>query len=293
MTYHSNICVGYGKSHASFGEILQGRLPQEEDFLVTLPIDMWSICNLTCIKRHGPLVINCEYSKSSSVAKRLLDKLRILFGYEITISFSRNIPVGKGLSSSTADMLSTIRAMQEVFGFLLREMTISEIFAEIEPHDGLMYKSCVVYNHRKGRLIKDLVYIPEYWIIAIDFGGEINTIEYNEVVTFDGAMLKTYSDLLTDLDDAFIAKDELRIAHVASRSSELHLTIHRWEEKLAVFKATAEFNPIGIVNTHSGTCLGLIYPRKKATREISDLAERIQQKFNRRVFVTNTLKLLL
>jgi uncharacterized protein involved in propanediol utilization len=118
MNFHSNISVGYGKAHSSFGELLQGRLKGDVDFLVTLPIDMWSICNLTSIRRNGPLVINCEYFKSARVAEMLLDKLGIKDGYELTISFSRNIPVGKGLSSSTADMLSTIRALQEVFGFL-------------------------------------------------------------------------------------------------------------------------------------------------------------------------------
>jgi uncharacterized protein involved in propanediol utilization len=93
--FSSNIFVGYGKSHASFGEILQGRLSSNTDFLVTLPIDLWSICNLTAVKRRGPLVINCEYSKSKQVAEMLLQKLAIVEGYEITISFSRNIPVGK------------------------------------------------------------------------------------------------------------------------------------------------------------------------------------------------------
>jgi len=42
--------------------------------------------------------------------------------------------------------------MQEISGFLLREKTICEIFASIEPHDGLMYK-------RRGELIQDPVYI--------------------------------------------------------------------------------------------------------------------------------------
>ena len=66
--FESNILTGYGKSHASFGELLQGRLSDNRDFLVTLPIDLWSICNLTAVKRMGPLVINCEYSKSKKVA---------------------------------------------------------------------------------------------------------------------------------------------------------------------------------------------------------------------------------
>ena len=293
MIFHSNISVGYGKSHSSFGEILQGRLSGEVDFLVTLPIDMWSICNLTAIRRFGPLVINCEYFKSAKVAEMLLDKLGITEGYEITISFSRNIPVGKGLSSSTADMLSTIRALQEIFGFLLREKTISDIFTQIEPHDGLMYKSCVVYNQRKGQLIKELIYIPQFWIIAIDFGGQINTVEYNAKLQFTPDVLEKYDSLLRKLEDAFSRKDEVKIAQCATESTALHLLAHQNELKLNVFNTCSKFNPLGVVNTHSGTCLGLVYSQKKSLDEINSIASEIEKEYRLPVFITKTLKLLL
>jgi uncharacterized protein involved in propanediol utilization len=293
MNFHSNISVGYGKAHSSFGELLQGRLKGDVDFLVTLPIDMWSICNLTSIRRNGPLVINCEYFKSARVAEMLLDKLGIKDGYELTISFSRNIPVGKGLSSSTADMLSTIRALQEVFGFLLREKTISEIFTSIEPHDGLMYKSCVVYNHRKGELIEELVYIPEYWLIAIDFGGEINTIEYNAKLNFTPEIIAQYDQLLHDLEQAFAEQNDAQIAACATGSTALHLNFHQHPKKLQVFNERGDFEPLGVVNTHSGTCLGFLYPKAKTLKEINALAEQIQSRYNLPVFVTNTLKLLI
>lgn len=293
MNFHSNISVGYGKAHSSFGELLQGRLKGDVDFLVTLPIDMWSICNLTSIRRNGPLVINCEYFKSARVAEMLLEKLGIKDGYELTISFSRNIPVGKGLSSSTADMLSTIRALQEVFGFLLREKTISEIFTSIEPHDGLMYKSCVVYNHRKGELIKELLYIPEYWLVAIDFGGEINTIEYNAKLNFTPEIIEQYDNLLKELEKAFTEQDDLKIAQCATGSTELHLNFHQHPKKLQVFNERDEFKPLGVVNTHSGTCLGFLYPKSKPLKEINAIAEQIHSRYNLPIFVTNTLKLLI
>jgi len=293
LGFRSNIAVGYGKSHASFGEIVQGRRSDGKDLLVTLPIDMWSICNLTAIERRGPLVINCEFSKSKKVAKMLLDKLGVAKGYEITISFSRNIPIGKGLSSSTADMLSTVRALQEIFGFLLREKTISEIFTEIEPHDGLMYKSCVMYDHRKGELIKELLYIPQYWVIALDVGGEVSTVEYNDKLDFTPAILKRYDGLIEEMEAAFAEKDDERIAKIATGSTELHQQMVQDEVKQRIISGVGKFQPMGIVNTHSGTCLGLLFPKSMSLQQIDDIAVKVNEHFDLPVFVTSTLKLLI
>ena len=59
--HRSRPVVGYGKSFASFGEIVQGRGSDNEDFLVTLPIDLWSTCELVCSPINGPLVVECEW----------------------------------------------------------------------------------------------------------------------------------------------------------------------------------------------------------------------------------------
>ncbi len=148
--------IGYGKSFASFGEIVQGRTSDNEDFLVTLPVDLWSTCELTCTPIRGPLIIECDLPKSRATVEQVLERLGLDTGYHIGIRFTRNIPIGKGLSSSTADMLAALRALQEVFGFLLTDQVISRIFHEIEPHDALHYNNSVIYNHREGRLIRDL-----------------------------------------------------------------------------------------------------------------------------------------
>jgi uncharacterized protein involved in propanediol utilization len=288
----TKIQVGYGKSHGSFGELLQGRLSNGRDLLVTLPIDMWSICNLTAVERPGPLVINCDLGKSKRVAEMLLEKLGVQRGFEITIGFSRTIPIGKGLSSSTADMLSTIRALQEIFGFLLREKTISEIFTSIEPHDGLMYKSCVVYDHRKGELIQELLYIPRFTIVAVDLGGEVDTVHYNQKLFFSDDHLREYDGLLEKLKDCFARGDDRGIAACATRSAELHMVLHPDLVRRGILDAYEELGAMGVVNTHSGTCLGLIYPGDMSEPEVEAVAANVQKRFDQEVFTTNTLRLL-
>lgn len=226
------------------------------------------------------------------VAFKLLEKLEILKDFEITISFSRNIPIGKGLSSSTADMLSTIRALQEVFGFLLRNNTISEIFTSIEPHDGLMHKSSVVYDHRKGRLINDLKYIPQYWIIGVDFGGEVNTVKYNKHLKISEREVEQYDQLYDKLIESFSIKDDIAIADCATRSCKLYCERTKDNNRVDLLNIYRNFDSLGVVNTHSGTCVGLLYPGNLKVGEISKIAKSLKKEINLSVFVTHTLKLL-
>jgi uncharacterized protein involved in propanediol utilization len=284
--------IGYGKSFASFGEIVQGRGSDNEDFLVTLPIDLWSTCELACSPINGPLVVECELEKSRSVLYHVLDKLGIDRGYHIRCDFTRNIPIGKGLSSSTADMLATLRAVQEVFGFLFTESFISMIFADIEPHDGLHFNSCVIYNHRSGRLIENFEYIPRFTIIVADDGGVVDTQAYNENLNFDENAVRQFDGLLSNLREAFRNRDDRSIAQCATESARIH--VKRTGNRLLgeVLTQVDAFSPLGIVATHSGTCAGLLYPYPSDPEKIRRIASDLGDQLAREVFVTYTLTLL-
>lgn len=284
--------VGYGKSFASFGEIVQGRTSDGEDFLVTLPIDMWSTCELTCTPINGPLVVECDLEKSRAVLYHVLTELGILRGYHIQCEFTRNIPIGKGLSSSTADMLATLRAVQEVFGFLFTESFISKMFSEIEPHDGLHFSSSVVYNHRSGRLIENFGYVPQFAIVAVDDGGEVDTVRYNQQLSFGEAILRRFDELLKRTRAAFTNCNDKEIAECATESARCHLERTGNPLLKEVLGKIAKFAPLGIVATHSGTCVGLLYPAATSPSETDRIAVDVRQTFNRDVFTVRTLRLL-
>jgi uncharacterized protein involved in propanediol utilization len=285
--------VGYGKSFASFGEIVQGRTSGGEDFLVTLPIDMWSACELVCSPINGPLVVECRLEKSRAVLYHVLSEIGIHRGFHIQCDFTRNIPIGKGLSSSTADMLATLRAIQEVFGFLLTESYISKTFAEIEPHDGLHFNASVMYNHRSGRLIENFGYVPQFTIIAIDDGGEVDTVDYNRKLAFTDKLMQRFDVLLERLRCAYTRRDDREIAACATESARCHLERTGNELLKEVLLRGAVFAPLGIVATHSGTCAGFLYPRDVPAREIERLTAELQYAFGRAVFTVRTLRLLL
>lgn len=284
--------VGYGKSFSSFGEIVQGRTSDGEDFLVTLPVDLWSICELVCTPIRGPLVIECDLPKSRATVEWALEELGLTHGFHINVRIQSNIPVGKGLSSSTADMLAALRALQEVFGFLYTNQYISKLFRRIEPHDALHYNNCVVYNHREGRLLFDLQYIPSFSVISVDNGGILDTVAYNRNKVFRPNDLSSFDRLRTDLIAAFDHADDVAIARCATRSAELHAAMTNNEFLKNCLSLAQSFDVLGVQATHSGTCTGFLFSGTMRSEQIASIADQLRQLTGKEVFTTRTLNLL-
>ncbi|MEK8021087.1 MAG: hypothetical protein VSS75_029805 [Candidatus Parabeggiatoa sp.] len=282
--------VGYGKSFASFGEIVQGRLSNGEDFLVTIPINMWSTCELVCEPIDGSSFVDTKLSKSRKVSEQMLEVLGLSSGIRISINFTRNIPIGKGLSSSTADMLAVVRAFQEVFGIIVTENFISRLFAKIEPHDGLHYYMSVVYNHRLGKLLSKLNYIPDFNIVAVDAGGELSTEEYNRNLNFTPELLEEYDKLYNELLVAFAKRDDVEIARCAQKSTELHVNRTGNAFLARILKKADEVDVLGILATHSGTCGGLLLSGNASDEELDRVETKVAEIGH--VFRTKTLKIL-
>lgn len=278
--------TAHGKSFASFGEIAQGRLSSGEDFLISLPIDMWNHCQLTVTAKVGATTIETPLSKAKNISELLVDQLTLPQGLLIKLSYHRNIPIGKGLSSSTADLLATIRAFEAGFGRSFSQTEISRLLHLVEPHDPLHHPQCVAYNHRQGELLAAFGYIPNYHIIGIDRGGMLSTEAYNDTLSFSESDLIEYDVLYQALTEAFKRCDDVKIAQCATRSTTLHAS--RSNDKwLADFLLhTKKWDVMGVITTHSGTCTGILVSPTTKQNTLNKITEQAQ-KFGE-LFLVNT-----
>jgi uncharacterized protein involved in propanediol utilization len=251
---------GVGRAFASFGEVVQGRRRDGEDFLITMPVDLWSHCRVHWDACDGPSQVDAELVKARRIAAELLRLLGLESGVRLRVRLRREIPIGKGLSSSTADMLAVLRACQALFGVALGARCISRLFARIEPHDALHYATSVAYNHRRGRLLAPFGYTPDYRILGVDAGGRVCTRAYNASLHFGPALLCAYDALFEEAAVAFAARDDAAIARCATRSTMLHVqrTDNAFLRRLLA-QADA-MDVLGLLSTHSGTCGGLLLP---------------------------------
>lgn len=266
--------IGKGVCSGSFGEILQGVLPDNRKFLVNLKIKNASHVSIhlqSSSYSNEKEAIFAESYRKYSKSHKVLRNILVDIGRhdDCLLHVDSNVPVGKGCSSSTADMVASIQALAEALSLALKSEYISRMLTEIEPNDGLHYPGTSAYCHTSGELIASIDYVPPLRILGIDFGGVIDTVEFNRTA-FDwtNAEKEYYAYLLESAKDALNRADVAGLCEIATESTQLWQKFNPKQRIDEVMKFMRDTGGLGVVNTHSGSYLGILYQEERA-----DLAE--------------------
>ncbi|KAA8760595.1 kinase [Burkholderia pseudomallei] len=256
-----------GISYCSFGELLQGVLLEDDaDFLVTLPIQKYSVS--TFVPDPGSTEIVTQPSgktKAAALAKVILGR----YGHNVggTFYIDCDIPIGKGLSSSSADLLATARAIEVYMG---RELPLGELCRDmsgIEPTDGVMFAESVVYLQRKGVLWSRLGRLSGIQILSLDEGGTIDTLEYHRRARahrHNAEHRSEFNELLERIVAAFGTRDLDEIGRVSTRSAYINQKVNPKRHLASVHDVCQATRGLGLVTAHSGTCIGILYETGRA-----------------------------
>jgi uncharacterized protein involved in propanediol utilization len=250
---------GAGVSFGTFGELLQGALPgPDRDFLVTLPIVRWSTARLTLLPDAGELLVEPEHKlKSLRIAREVLACHGVAQGGRLLVT--SQLPEGKGMASSSADLIATIRATGKAIGRPVTPRTAEAFLRTIEPTDGLMYRDVVAFYHRRVELYRCLAAPPALTIVGVDEGGQVDTVSFNATrPPITASERREYSRLLDLLAVALAGGDLATVGRVATRSAEMNQARcpKRYLDRLR--QLCRQIGGLGVVVAHSGTVLGIL-----------------------------------
>ncbi|MFG2977276.1 kinase [Streptomyces sp. NPDC048331] len=250
---------GSGSAFGTFGELLQGALPHPQgDFLVTFPLARWA----TAVFRPEPgrrevQVHPAHKAKSRRVAEAVLAALGTTDGGLLEVA--GDLPEGKGLASSSADLVATVRAVGAAHGRAFTPAETEDFLRGIEPADGVMYDEIVAFHHREVRLGRRLGVLPPLTVVAHDEGGQVDTVAHNRVARAIGAAdRQEYARLLDRLTDAVARGDLAEVGAVATRSAEMNAHRRRRAGFAELHALCREVDGLGLVLAHSGTMLGVL-----------------------------------
>ena len=236
----------------------------QDYFLVTCPIDFFARVQVELYQdrtgRDGPDIeapANC--TKAVQALEATLGFLgRKDLGARLTVS--NPIPRGKGMGSSSADVAATIAATSLALGQEMAPEQVAEIALAVEPTDGIMFPGIALFDHREGRIVESLGPPPPMEIVALDFGGAVDTLEFNRV-----DRRPVWQSLRKETDEALRlvragvkAGDPALVGRGASISAQASLQVLPKPRLSDVMAFAEEVGAVGINVAHSGTIIGVL-----------------------------------
>lgn len=250
--------VGYGQANGTFGELLQGILPNQKSFMVTFPINLFSYATFVPNTLISEISIFPQSKrKSAIIAKQILAYYQINCGGTLTIN--SEIPEGKGLASSSADLVATAYALQDSFNLSLDAELIANFIAQIEPTDGVMYKGVTSFYYKEVKLKEYIGGLPSISIVGLDEGKCIDTLEYNkqEKIYTPFCALK-YENMLENLTKAIKIIDLQTLGQISTESALMNQK-HNYKSSLEfMINLCNNIKGLGVAIAHSGTFVGIL-----------------------------------
>lgn len=272
--------VGRGTAFGTFGELLQGvHADNDWNFLVTFPIARFTRATFTIDQQSSTIQVVPAYKKKARwLAAMMLEHFGLPCGGKLELD--SDIPVGKGLASSSADLVATARAVAACVGRDIEIQDVQKMIRSIEPTDGVMYDGVVSFYHREVELREYLGPLPPLCVVSIDEGGIVDTVEYNKLPQpFTDEEKREYRDLLEQISEAVRCHDLRTIGQVATRSSVMNQKLRPKATLPALLELAEEIDALGIIVAHSGTCIGLLLSPQdpQFERQMQTACERLLQ----------------
>ncbi|MCK8826484.1 kinase [Natroniella acetigena] len=160
------------------GELVQGLL-DETNFLISCPIDLYNAVTVKVDDSQSGIKMAQQADKTLLAIKKTLQ----YFGYQnlgLEVELESQLLVGKGMASSTADIVAAIIATTLVLGEEVELELVTRLALAIEPTDASFWPGIVVFDHLEGSKVTSLGQIEPISLLVFDYGGEVDTIAFNQ-----------------------------------------------------------------------------------------------------------------
>ncbi|MCR5833686.1 MAG: GHMP kinase [Selenomonadaceae bacterium] len=224
------------KMRGTCGELAQGFF-RGEPILITCPIEKYSTVTIS------EELTGAENLGAKSLA--MVDKVLKMLGVKnlpYGLKLTSELPRGKGLASSSADTAAVAQAVALSFGQKFSAEDLGKLCAQIEPTDGIFFDGVVAMNPLTGKFIKSIRAQEKFLIAVFDYGGTVNTVEFNRRSDFE----------ITALDDVI----DFALTKKSALANQKILP-KRGLNNLIEF--AEDFGAVGVNIAHSGTVVGIFF----------------------------------
>lgn len=243
---------------ASCGELLQGHIIGSEK-LISYPIDLYSSVTLTEAKGF---VREKSIAKSYAAVDATFEYLGLKVRYSdcIRLTIDSNIPRGKGMASSTADIAAAAVAAAAYAGSSLSETELAAICASIEPTDSTIFNQITLFDHVDGKVARSYGEFPDCNVMALEGMGCINTLDFHklksrEIIAQGESEMKK---ALLLFEEGMKASDLRKIGQAAIISALEREKVLKKPGLEWIIETALKLGAYGVNAAHSGSVLGIL-----------------------------------
>ncbi|PAB60772.1 GHMP family kinase ATP-binding protein [Anaeromicrobium sediminis] len=275
---------------ASCGELIQGIIGDGEK-LISYGVDLYTHIQL---KEEMSKVRHMSLNKCYRALEKTIDYFNedksILDN--INVYKESQIPIAKGMASSTADMAATIVAMCSMINRKITEEELAQICVSVEPTDSTIFKELTLFDHLNGRKIENFSWVPNVSVLILEPSHILETqkfrkLDYNYLRNKNKEKIKRAYDTFTQ---AYKNKDISLLGKASEYSALANEIILKKSKLKEIMDLSTKLGCAGVNVAHSGTVVGVLYEESKVDED--KLLFSFKESFNREYEKIYTTKLV-
>lgn len=258
------------KCPGSCGELIQGWHGDSQK-LVSYGIDSFSWATIT----EGFQKFSTADIKSKRAMEKSLERLGLpkSKARHLILHIYSELPVSKGMASSTADIAATCMATAAYFEKKLRLEDIIDICVDIERTDSTPFSSLTLFEQEFGKVRESSGWRPDFYVLVLEPEEEVITdVFHSEAVESHFYHQRfQFEKVYKQYQEAAVERNLFKLGNAALKSALLNQEIlpkPYFEEILAIHDSC---KLLGINVAHSGSVVGLMIDKKEKIRPIIKL----------------------
>lgn len=250
---------GVARAPASCGELAQGLLA-DSHVMVTCPIDRYATATVVLREGAGQVSGPVDCPKAIRAVALTLDRFG-LDALDAALSLESPIPRGKGMASSTADVVASVAATAAALGRAPDAELEADIALSVEPSDGTMLPGIALFDHVGGRVRRRLGTPPPIEILVLEFEAVLDTVAFNAIdhTTALRSRSTSFRESLSMIEAGIASADAELIGRGASLSSSTYQDVLAKPELPQVLALAEAAGAVGVNVAHSGTAVGMLF----------------------------------
>ena len=274
--------IGLVRCPGTCGEWVQGAR-KGIPFLVDCPIDRFSEARVSLNLHATGWDLPLGKTKALQVLELLKEDLGLpaLSG---KVEFLQQLPEGKGMASSTADITAVVAAALIALGEEPVPERLAHFALRIEPSDSVMFPGITEIEHVIKHQHRVLGPSVPALFLALDWGGAIDTRVFNarpglaeHYRRYEDEIARAYGLAREGIEQ--IDLEKLAVAGTISARCNLEINTKSQFEPFLTW--VLQKGGLGVVTAHSGTLLAGVFPLYEFSGQVvrKNLRLEAQQRF--------------